>query len=84
MAPSDESSSTSGESAPICRHCHYPVAQALHPYDVMECMHWVCFHYVFEHGEVDVDRACQDPSCPSRMVDPNPPVDWFTERGIES
>jgi hypothetical protein len=23
----------------------------------MEAMHWVCFHYVFEHGDVDVDLA---------------------------
>lgn len=50
----------------------------------MEAMHWVCFHYVFEHGDVDVDLACKDPKCPSRIVDPDPPVDWLTERGIES
>ena len=83
MALSDESASPPGESVPICRHCHCPVAQALYPYDVMEGMHWVCFHYVFEHFEIDIDRACKDPSCPSRMVDPDPPIDWPTEFGLD-
>jgi len=46
-------------------------------------MHWVCFHYEFEHGDYDPDRACKDPSCLSRMIDKNPPVDWLTERGIK-
>jgi len=46
-------------------------------------MHWVCFHYVFEHGDVDVDLACKDPKCPSRIVDPDPPVDWLTEREVD-
>ena len=68
--------------ARVCRRCHVPVVEALFPYDVMEGMHWVCFHYVFEHGDVDVDLACKDPKCPSRIVDPDPPVDWLTERGI--
>jgi hypothetical protein len=67
--------------ARVCRRCHVPVVEALFPYDVMEGMHWVCFHYVFEHGDVDVDLACKDPKCPSRIVDPDPPVDWLTERG---
>ena len=44
-------------------------------------MHWVCFHYEFEHDGVDPDLACGDPSCPSRMVDPGPRPDWLTEHG---
>ena len=68
--------------ARVCRRCHVPDAETLFLYDVMEAMHWVCFHYVFEHG--DVDLAWEDPKCPSRTVDPDPAVDWLTERGIES
>jgi hypothetical protein len=50
---------------------------------VFEQMHWVCFHYEFEHGDDrDPDQACRDPSCPSRMIDPDPPADWLAERGI--
>jgi len=35
---------------------------------VFERMHWVCFHYEFEHGDFDVDAACRDSSCPSRRI----------------
>jgi hypothetical protein len=71
------------DAAPICRRCRIPVVFSRKNYDVFEGMHWVCFHYEFEHGEdLDPDRACRDPSCPSRMIDTQPPVDWVTERGI--
>jgi hypothetical protein len=68
---------------PICQRCHRPVIQSRDQYDVFEQMHRVCFHYEFEHGDVDPDRACEDPSCPSRMIDKDPPLDWFADRGIE-
>lgn len=70
--------------APICRQCQRPVVASRDRYEVFERMHWLCFHYEFEHGDdVDPDQACQDPSCPSRMIDPDPPLDWLTEHGIE-
>lgn len=35
-------------------------------------MHWVCFHYEFEHDPpeagLDVDEPCSDVNCPSRFV----------------
>ncbi|MFD6444372.1 hypothetical protein ACFWEJ_04680 [Promicromonospora sp. NPDC060204] len=34
-------------------------------YDVFEQMHYVCFHYEFEHGEFDVDEECDAGGCPS-------------------
>jgi hypothetical protein len=34
-------------------------------YDVFERMHWVCFHFEFEHRG-DPDAPCSDPSCPMR------------------
>jgi hypothetical protein len=35
-------------------------------YDVFEQMHYVCFHYEFEHGQTDVDAECAAGGCPSR------------------
>jgi len=29
-------------------------------------MHYVCFHYAFEHGDIDVDQECTAGGCPSR------------------
>jgi len=69
--------------APVCRRCHRPVVHSRAAYDAYERMHWVCVHYEFEHGdERDPDLACRDPSCPSRVIDKDPPTDWLTEHGI--
>jgi hypothetical protein len=54
-------------------------------YDVFERMHWVCFHYEFEHEVADPNRdpdeACEDPICPARAFDPAPPPAWDVPRG---
>ncbi|MFT4225700.1 hypothetical protein [Micropruina sp.] len=34
-------------------------------YEVFEGMHYVCFHYEFEHGDTDVDAECSAGGCPS-------------------
>ena len=62
----------------LCARCQRPVtSELMGSYEALENMHWVCFHYEFEHGEVDVDRACTDPSCPSRAFDRDaPPPGW--------
>jgi SpoVK/Ycf46/Vps4 family AAA+-type ATPase len=66
-----------------CQRCGRPVVvREQGPYAAVQGMHWVCFHYEFEHGDHDVDAACKDPACPSRMIDKKPPVDWITERGL--
>jgi hypothetical protein len=31
-------------------------------------MHYVCFHYEFEHGEFDVDEECTAGGCPSAPI----------------
>lgn len=64
----------------ICARCRWPVARR-DLYELFERMHWVCFHYENEHEPFDVDRACRDPRCPSRMIDENPPPDWTADWG---
>jgi hypothetical protein len=31
-------------------------------------MHYVCFHYEFEHGDADVDQECGAGGCPSASL----------------
>ncbi len=49
---------------PVCRRCDRPVATP--DYETFERMHYVCFHYEFEHGDFDVDQECTAGGCPSR------------------
>lgn len=41
-------------------------------YDVFEHMHYVCFHYAFEHDLADLDEECTAGGCPSAAVNPRP------------
>jgi hypothetical protein len=44
--------------------CGQPVERNASQYETFKCMHWVCFHYEFEHGlqsSVDPDIACARP-----------------------
>ncbi len=41
-------------------------------YDVFEQMHYVCFHYEFEHDPVDPDEECSAGGCPSASINPRP------------
>jgi hypothetical protein len=61
-----------------CVRCGRPVVRNQDSYVALERMHWVCFHYEFEHfdGIGDPDQACSDPSCPARAFDPDPPPVW--------
>lgn len=56
---------------PDCKRCHRPVAEAAYDYAVMEEMHYVCFHYEFEHGTTDVDVDCRLPGCPAAALSHN-------------
>ena len=49
---------------PDCVRCGRPVATE--HYELFERMHYVCFHYEFEHGDLDVDEECGAGGCPSR------------------
>jgi hypothetical protein len=57
-------------------------------------MHYVCFHYEFEHDPADPDEECYAGGCPSSAVHPRPerrPSNaivlgevnaWFATRGL--
>lgn len=57
----------------LCVRCGKPVVRNREHYETYEKMHWVCFHYEFEHSSSDADTACADPHCPARLSDPNAP-----------
>jgi len=52
--------------APICVRCDRPVVANRESYEVFERMHWVCFHFEFEHDGTDPDVPCGDWGCPMR------------------
>ncbi|MFE6649888.1 hypothetical protein ACFVJS_25220 [Nocardioides sp. NPDC057772] len=37
-------------------------------FETVEQMHYVCFHYEFEHGDIDVDEECNAGGCPSASI----------------
>ncbi len=48
----------------LCRRCDRPVRVSREHYETFERMHYVCFHYEFEHSEFDPDEACGATGCP--------------------
>ena len=52
-----------------CRRCGRPVRINRDNYEIFERMHYVCFHYEFEHDlsnlATDPDDDCGLPGCPS-------------------
>jgi hypothetical protein len=52
----------------LCKRCNQPVIVNAECYDVFEQMHWLCFHFEFEH-DGDPDKACGDPGCPWWHID---------------
>ncbi|WP_203919059.1 hypothetical protein [Rugosimonospora africana] len=55
-----------------CRRCGRPVERFADQFDLFEQMHWVCFHYEFEHGDIDPDWVCAAGGCPSAVHSPTP------------
>jgi hypothetical protein len=51
-----------------CRRCHRAVKVSAAQFEVFERMHYVCFHYEFEHGEFDVHEECTAGGCPSASL----------------
>ncbi len=49
----------------VCRSCGHQVLVGAGQFEVFEQMHYLCFHYQFEHGAVDVDEECGAGGCPS-------------------
>jgi len=56
----------------VCRRCGRPVVLEADRYEVFEQMHYVCFHYEFEHDPADPDEACGAGGCPSAAIRPRP------------
>ena len=48
----------------LCRRCGLPVVKFAGDYEVFERMHYVCFHYEFEHRG-DPDSECSAGGCPA-------------------
>jgi hypothetical protein len=52
----------------LCRRCGRPVGVSAAEFETYERMHYVCFHYEFEHDPVDPDRECEAGGCPSGVL----------------
>jgi hypothetical protein len=52
---------------PICVRCGLEVRVNRETYEILERMHWVCFHFEFEHTGFDPDEECDVPDCPSSL-----------------
>jgi hypothetical protein len=57
---------------PPCQRCRRPVGISRSQYNVFEHMHYVCFHYEFEHDPADPDEECSAGGCPSEAINPRP------------
>lgn len=53
--------------SPVCRRCGLPVVAYAADFEVFEQMHYVCFHYAFEH-QGDPDLVCAAGGCPAAGV----------------
>jgi hypothetical protein len=49
----------------ICVRCGLEVRVNRESYEILERMHYVCFHFEFEHTGFDPDEECDAPDCPS-------------------
>lgn len=56
----------------ICVRCGLEVRVNRESYEIFERMHWVCFHFEFEHGGFDPDEECDAPGCASVHLAPSP------------
>jgi hypothetical protein len=60
------------DDAPECWRCHRAVRVSRGNYLTLEHMHYVFFHYEFEHDPTDVAEECGAGRCPSATVNPRP------------
>ena len=56
----------------MCVRCRRPVTVEASMYETFERMHYVCFHYEFEHDPIDPDEECGAGGCPSAAIRPHP------------
>jgi len=57
-----------------CARCGLVVRVNRDSYEIFERMHYVCFHYEFEHGGFDPDEECDAGGCPSSRLSSPPRV----------
>ena len=48
-----------------CKGCGVEVQDTIENYEMFEGMHWLCFHYAYEHSEKDPDIPCDSRHCPT-------------------
>ena len=65
---------------PVCRRCHLPVEASADNYDVFEQMHYVCFHFEFEH-QGDPDIECAAGGCPAAGI--RVPARYLRTEGVD-
>jgi hypothetical protein len=53
-----------------CQRCHRPVHISREQYQTFEQMHYVCFHYEFEHDPTDPRRRMRCRRLPLRGDQP--------------
>src|ERR1700733_10579679 len=56
-----------------CVRCGLEVRVNRDSFEIFERMHWVCFHFEFEHMGFDPDEECDAPDCPSSPFNSPPP-----------
>ena len=49
----------------VCKGCGSPVEDTKENYNMFEQMHWVCFHFAYEHSPNDPDTPCDSRHCPT-------------------
>jgi hypothetical protein len=56
----------------VCVRCGLEVRVNRESYEIFERMHYICFHFVFEHGGFDPDEECDAPDCTSSLFNSLP------------
>ena len=56
-----------------CAPCGRPIRVNRDSFEIFERMHYVCFHYEFEHDPLDPDEECDAGGCPSSWLSPPAP-----------
>jgi hypothetical protein len=74
------SEETAADAPLVCRRCGLVVSAVAEQYDVFEQMHYVCFHYDFEHAG-DPDVECAAGGCPASGT--SVPAAWVRVSGVD-